>query len=171
MVRSNKEINNYILYRSISIIACNLFKNLKSLDLQKCNIGSKGVLILQIFFKRSEFLFNLNLAYNNLGDDGLKYFSDTMRRNKSIQTINLECNGITDEGFVHFIYVVITHHQTMKAIKLALNQITNEGLKHLTIALEDNANFSFALIDMKYNNILNDDISEQKSLEKQRIFI
>lgn len=128
MIKNNNQTNCFILYRSVTSIILSLFRNLKALDLQKCNLGPKGLLILKVFFSRTQALFHINLAYNNLCDEGVKHLTDTLRRNKSIQTINLECNGISDEGFCYLFNTVIIIHTVLKAVKLALNQVTNEGL-------------------------------------------
>lgn len=169
LVKSNKDITGHVLYKSISIIFYNLFKNIKALDLQKNNIGSRGVLCLQLFLRRSLSIVQLNLSFNNLCDEGFNYFSETLIVNKSLNKVYLECNCFTDKGFSYFLFM-LNFHSSIKVVKLALNLITNIGLDNLTNTLLS-TKISFLLIDLKYNNILNDDISKLKALEKNKIFI
>lgn len=167
-VKLNKLINNFILYQSISTIVSFIFKNLKALDLQKNNIGSKGVLILKVYIKNSENLVYLNLSYNNLCDEGLKYFSDCLKMNKTVQNVNLECNNINDEGFNYFINN-LKFYRALKVLKLALNLITYDGLKNLSNMLDNNKMLIFNLIDLKYNNIIivdNECIMDSLNLHK-----
>ena len=170
-IKTKAEINTNILYKSISTTILYAFQNIKAMDLQKNNIGARSILFLQSFIRKTTNLIHLNLSYNNICCEGTKHFSDFLRENKSLETINLECNSIGDEGFCYFFTVINNFHNFMKIIKLSLNQVSCEGLKHMVNTLEEPNSLNFVLFDLKFNNIVIDDLAEKNSLEKQKIFI
>ena len=167
LIKSNKEINIFTLYKSIPIILLNLFKNLTAIDLQKNNMGFRGVLLLQMLIQRTKFLLQLNLSFNNLCDEGFNYLSNSLKINQTIEVLNLECNNITDEGFSYFLNLS-TFPIKLKIVKLSLNLITENGLNLLNNILSKE-NILLLIFDLRYNNF-KIDMANQLLLEKNQIY-
>jgi len=152
--------SKFSFYRSLYFYPLSLWKDLNTLDLQKANIGSSGLMMLSLFIKKTKFLTNLNISFNNIRDEGCKIFAPVLKSNKTIQILNLECNDIYDKGLKDLSEAISTH-QCINNLKFVLNCITLEGIKYLIQQL-DISNKKISYISFKYNNL--DSISDENKI-------
>ena len=159
--------NPFIFNRAVYLLSSLVFREVQSLDLQKNNIGSDGVILLLPLLKKSSVIIHLNLSYNNISDEGCKFLALALKKNSSLQILNLECNGISDGGVISLSEGLVTH-RCLKTFKMALNVVTIEGVKFLAAILERSQS-PLVVLDFKYNNLVIKDDLLTENLRKLKI--
>ncbi|KAL9643758.1 hypothetical protein ABK040_016060 [Willaertia magna] len=123
---------------------------LKTLLLQKNNIGKFGLKPLVAALQQNTALETLDISGNDIGVVGCDLLSQIMERNKGIKTLNLFGNFVEIEG-AHLLCKALKQNNTLTSLDLGLNRIRVRGAMAVVELLQTNS--SLKRIGLKHNHI------------------
>ena len=99
--------------------------NIKTLSLQKMNLGGSEISLLLNSLKNNNMLNSLNISNNPIGDSVIKFSEDENYLN-SIHTLKLNNCDINDEN-INILLNGLAYNKSIKVIELNNNQISNDS--------------------------------------------
>ena len=153
-------------------IALKYQKNLKSLNLQNCDITGEGVKFLADALKDRNDLISLNLSYNNLDIKTIQLLFDALKDRENPIELYMS-NDYANCIEILKLYNSISHYNLLKSLKLIFmyTGFDHEGNNYkkdiMTIFNPDVKNFIFSdmRIDSERAKILSKIISNRKNIE------
>ena len=141
----NNNVGVYDFFHTLVGDALKVNPVLRSLDLDRNNIGLRWILPIAEALKHNTVLEHLNLANNFIRNEGANALADALDQNRSLKSLDVSNNEIGATGTEHIARGLRTN-RSLTSLKLENNPITtsdggtptNEGVHAIVDALRNN---------------------------------
>ncbi|XP_072389705.1 uncharacterized protein [Diabrotica undecimpunctata] len=115
--------DNFLTTKMVGFVCKMIEENgtIRVLNMQKCNIGADGAVLLNESLSNSQFLTELDLSCNNLGDTGIRNIQQGLCDMPSLKALNLSNNKLTGES-ADAIEKIIVNNKVLSELNLSWNE-------------------------------------------------